>query len=104
MVVGYIDGSVNIFDYNDNKLISKFNPHKSKITIIISDFSNSTINLYTSSDDNSIAWINLSLNSWIYRLKGHKDKINDILLFTHQLQKFLMSCSNDKSLRIWNLN
>ena len=84
-----------------NKIVNSFVFHTFPITKVIQLESNRNY-IVTASQDKLIAVHDIIQNiKGIYILKGHKGCVNDIKELPHLNE--LISCSTDKSLRIWSL-
>ena len=99
-IIGYNDGLIKVWRTEDFEIDKIFTGHSSQINKIIKESDNSFISC---SDDMTICgWSLDSLEADAsYILTGHEDKINDILLINENTT--LISVSDDKTLRIWNL-
>ena len=99
---GNYDGLIGIWNTEEFEVEKIFTGHNAQIRNIIKQNDTTIISC---SDDHLIkAW---ALDSYdadcIYTLEGHEDKINDILIDENFDQNILISVSDDKSIRFWNL-
>ena len=106
LVIGYDNGSLYFLDISNPKNIS---PSKENRTFIhqkgiscISHNSNETL-LVIGSVDKLISVIDIVSNLIVYKLSGHKEKINNVK-FYEENEQFIFSLSDDFSFKIWDTN
>ena len=93
--------TIFVYSFCLNKVVNSFIFHTFPITKVIQLETNRNC-IVTASQDKLIAIHDIIKNiKGIYILKGHKGCVNDIKELPHLNE--LISCSTDKSLRIWSL-
>jgi len=101
-LVGGHDGFLYVVNSTTNSILSKIAAHKGAIYSIKQI--NQTI-FATSSRDKTVKIWDLTTMRVLQKLDlkvgGHKNSVNDILLFNHEL---LVSCSDDSKIIGWKLN
>ena len=109
LIIGYDNGSLYILSNLDENIKKKINPNKENRTFIhqkgISCI-NSNLNesrLVIGSVDKLISVVDIISNLVVYKLSGHKEKINDIAFYKKN-EQFIFSISDDFCFKIWDTN
>ena len=109
LIIGYDNGSLYILSNLDENINKKINPNKENRTFIhqkgISCI-NSNLNesrLVIGSVDKLISVVDIISNLVVYKLSGHKEKINDIAFYKKN-EQFIFSISDDFCFKIWDTN
>lgn len=105
LAVGYLDGSIRIFDLRNQNCLLTFNGHKSSIMCL--NFDHDGLRLVSGSKDTDIVLWDLVAESGLFRLKGHKAMITqtvfmknkNILISWLEILLFFSSSSNFKSIK-----
>ncbi len=93
-----ISGILNVWDFYSGKILNSCHFDKKILFIRMARFS--ILFLVVLADFTMEVWDNSKFNR-ARTLKGHHDVINDAF-FSHD-NKFIFSCSKDRSLIIWDL-
>ena len=110
LIIGYDNGSLYILpnlEQNIGKNI--INPNKENRTFIhqkgISciNSNNNETRLVIGSVDKLISIVDIISNLIVYKLNGHKEKINDIAFYKNN-EQFIFSISDDYCFKIWDTN
>lgn len=110
LIIGYDNGSLYILpnlDENINNKLLKPNKenrtfiHQKGISCINSNMTETRLVL--GSVDKLISVIDIISNLVVYKLNGHKEKINDIA-FYNKNEQFIFSISDDFCFKIWDTN
>ncbi|KAF2835524.1 WD40 repeat-like protein [Patellaria atrata CBS 101060] len=121
--VGYADGSIRVWDSRIATIIVTFNGHKSAVTTL--SFDKSGVRLASGSKDTDIIIWDLVAEIGLFKLRGHKDQVTAVHLVSPPSpvfneeeslkesdsvdlvdsdQCFLLSCSKDSLIKLWNIN
>ena len=106
LVIGYDNGSLYLLDISkpNNIIISKEKRtfiHQKGISCI--NHNNNETRLVIGSVDKLISVVDIVSNLIVYKLSGHKEKINDIKFYDDN-EQFIFSISDDFSFKIWDTN
>lgn len=97
---GYSDGAVRVWDSQSGSLLTTFTGHKSAVSFLRFDQFGTRL-ASGSRDCNIVVW-DLVGEVGLYRFKGHRDQITG-LEFRGADEQFLLSCSKDGLVKIWDL-
>lgn len=120
MAVGYLDGSIRLFDlkkrpamqqqqHDGNQLTQEhqaiseqltFNGHKTAITAL--SFDRNGLRLVSGSKDTDLVVWDLVGECGLFRLKGHKAPITQTLFMSKR--NILISCGKDMLVKFWDLD
>jgi len=98
--VGKVNGSINIFNYNDGKFIRKIEEH----CLIVRSLCYDNINkfLFSASDDLHINVIDVNSDFKVMSpIVGHKENISNMIY--NENKNLLYTCSFDGTIKIWDL-
>ena len=106
LVIGYDNGSLYLLDISkhNNIIVSKEKRtfiHQKGISCI--NHNNNETRLVIGSVDKLISVIDIVSNLIVYKLSGHKEKINNIKFYDDN-EQFIFSISDDFSFKIWDTN
>ena len=108
LIIGYDNGSLylltNLSDNINKKNINKENRtfiHQKGITCINNNINESR--LVIGSVDKLISVVDIISNLIVYKLSGHKEKINEIDFYKNN-EQFILSLSDDFCFKIWDTN
>ena len=108
LIIGYDNGSLylltNLSDNINKKIINKENRtfiHQKGITCINNNINESR--LVIGSVDKLISVVDIISNLIVYKLSGHKEKINEIDFYKNN-EQFILSLSDDFCFKIWDTN
>ena len=109
LVIGYDNGSLYFLDIsksinNHNIKVSKEKRtfiHQKGISCI--NHNNNETRLVIGSVDKLISVIDIVSNLIVYKLSGHKEKINEVKFYDDN-EQFIFSISDDFSFKIWDTN
>ena len=99
VITAGIDKTIRVFDYETDKLRSRYPGHSSQLTSIGIAKSRSVIAL--GDGDSVITVWNLRTNSLLARLEGHQEQIN-ALIVTRNMN--VISASSDRKIGFWSIN
>ena len=105
VAVGYQDGSIGLFNADSGDRVVLLHGHKRAIQSLAWN-SNGTRLASGSLDTDIIIW-DVVEETGLYRLKGHKDRINSLLFLgrpEEEKECFLISASSDRTIKIWDLD
>ncbi|XP_057548900.1 uncharacterized protein LOC130827253 [Amaranthus tricolor] len=100
VAVGYVDGSIRIWDLGKGTCQTTLNGHKGAVTALRYNKTGSM--LASGSKDNDIILWDVVGETGLYRLRGHRDQVTDLLFLDSG--KKLVSSSKDKFVRVWDLD
>ena len=110
LIIGYDNGSLYILPNLEQNIGKKIiNPNKENRTFIhqkgISciNSNNNETRLVIGSVDKLISVVDIISNLIVYKLNGHKEKINDISFYKNN-EQFIFSISDDYCFKIWDTN
>ena len=110
LIIGYDNGSLYILPNLEQNIGKKIiNPNKENRTFIhqkgISciNSNNNETRLVIGSVDKLISIVDIISNLIVYKLNGHKEKINDIAFYKNN-EQFIFSISDDYCFKIWDTN
>ena len=109
LIIGYDNGSLYILSELNNNLGNNIKISKEKRSFIhqkgISciNHNNSETRLVLGSVDKLISVVDIISNLIVYKLSGHKDKINDVRFYKND-EQFILSISDDFCFKIWDTN
>ena len=106
LVIGYDNGSLYILDISNlkNIIISKEKRtfiHQKGISCI--NHNNNETRLIIGSVDKLISVVDIVSNLIVYKLSGHKEKVNNAKFYDDN-EQFIFSISDDFSFKIWDTN
>ncbi|CAD2100082.1 U3 small nucleolar RNA-associated protein 12, putative [Plasmodium vinckei brucechwatti] len=109
LAVGYMNGSIRLFDIFQNKILSTFSGHTSAICKL--KFNKGNYLCSCSKDTNIILW-DIVNDKGMYKLEGHTNAVNDIEFLEIEnidVENFinnnlLVSVSKDGLIKVWDLN
>lgn len=109
LAVGYVDGSIKIWDLTSKSVIINFQGHKSSISIL--KFDKSGTRLCSGSSDSSVILWDLIGEEGLFKLKGHKSQITGMSFLSEDpesksiddLEDYLLTVSKDGLIKIWEL-
>ncbi|SCM11964.1 U3 small nucleolar RNA-associated protein 12, putative [Plasmodium chabaudi adami] len=109
LAVGYMNGSIRLFDIFQNKILSTFSGHTSAICKLKFNKGNY---LCSCSKDTSIILWDIVNDKGMYKLEGHTNAVNDIEFLeieNNDVENFinnnlLVSVSKDGLIKVWDLN
>ncbi|VTZ70101.1 U3 small nucleolar RNA-associated protein 12, putative [Plasmodium chabaudi chabaudi] len=109
LAVGYMNGSIRLFDIFQNKILSTFSGHTSAICKL--KFNKGNYLCSCSKDTNIILW-DIVNDKGMYKLEGHTNAVNDIEFLeieNNDVENFinnnlLVSVSKDGLIKVWDLN
>ncbi|CXI90500.1 U3 small nucleolar RNA-associated protein 12, putative [Plasmodium berghei] len=109
LAVGYMNGSIRLFDIFQNKILSTFSGHTSAICKL--KFNKGNYLCSCSKDTNIILW-DIVNDKGMYKLEGHTNAVNDIEFLeieNSDVDNFinnnlLVSASKDGLIKLWDLN
>ncbi|CRH01446.1 U3 snoRNA-associated small subunit rRNA processing protein, putative [Plasmodium relictum] len=110
LAVGYINGSIRLFDIEKNKILSTFHGHTSSICKLKFN-KNGNFLCSCSKDTNIILWDVIN-DKGVFKLEGHTNAVTDIEFLkikNDYLDDFisnnlLISVSKDCLIKVWELN
>lgn len=110
LAVGYLDGSLRLFDLNQPKLLDisnqtigsalTLNGHKTAVTSI--KFDSEGVRLVSGSKDTDIVLWDLVDECGLFRLKGHKSPISNAIFMTKH--NIIISSGKDMLVKFWDLD
>ncbi|KAG6813504.1 hypothetical protein H0H92_010529 [Tricholoma furcatifolium] len=109
--VGYADGSIRIWNSNNNSVVSTFNGHKKSITALC--FDEQGTRLASGSQDTDLIMWDVVAEAGLFRLRGHRDQITSIQFLTPadlpststaSATGLLLTSSKDTFLKLWDLS
>ena len=109
LIIGYDNGSLYILSELNNNLGNNIKISKEKRSFIhqkgISciNHNNSETRLVLGSVDKLISVVDIISNLIVYKLSGHKEKINDVRFYKND-EQFILSISDDFCFKIWDTN
>ena len=109
LIIGYDNGSLYILSELNNNLGNNMKISKEKRSFIhqkgISciNHNNSETRLVLGSVDKLISVVDIISNLIVYKLSGHKEKINDVRFYKND-EQFILSISDDFCFKIWDTN
>ena len=109
LIIGYDNGSLYILSELNNNLGNNIKISKEKRSFIhqkgISciNHNNSETRLVLGSVDKLISVVDIISNLIVYKLSGHKEKINDVRFYEND-EQFILSISDDFCFKIWDTN
>ena len=109
LIIGYDNGSLYIHSELNNNLGNNIKISKEKRSFIhqkgISciNHNNSETRLVLGSVDKLISVVDIISNLIVYKLSGHKEKINDVRFYKND-EQFILSISDDFCFKIWDTN
>ena len=106
LIIGYDNGSLYLLDISNLKNISiskekRTFVHQKGISCI--NHNNNETRLVIGSIDKLISVIDIVSNLIVYKLSGHKEKINNVKFYDEN-EQFIFSISDDFSFKIWDTN
>eukprot|EP00930_Biecheleria_cincta_P036250 TRINITY_DN24873_c0_g1_i1.p1 TRINITY_DN24873_c0_g1~~TRINITY_DN24873_c0_g1_i1.p1 ORF type:complete len:965 (+),score=198.32 TRINITY_DN24873_c0_g1_i1:81-2975(+) len=104
VAVGYVDGSVRLWDYQAGSLMQTLQGHRSAVSCFCFDRAGHM--LASGSQDTDIVLWDLVAESGVARLRGHVDQVTAVLFWepsTKASETRLISSSKDRLVRIWSL-
>lgn len=102
LAVGYIDGSIQIWDLNTKKICFTLEGHLGPVTAL-SFHPHQANRIVSGGHDKTIRIWDVQSRKPIIALRGHSDIIN-FLQYDLLQQDCLFSGGDDKSVRLWNVN
>ncbi|CRG94675.1 U3 snoRNA-associated small subunit rRNA processing, putative [Plasmodium gallinaceum] len=110
LAVGYINGSIRLFDIEKNKILSTFHGHTSSICKL--KFNKNGNYLCSCSKDTNIILWDVTNDKGVFKLEGHNNVVTDIEFIkikSDYLNDFisnnlLISVSKDCLIKVWELN
>lgn len=100
LAVGYLDGSIRLFDLKTANCVLTFNGHKSSISCL--NFDQDGVRLVSGGKDTDIVLWDLVAESGLFRLKGHKGMITQTIFMKNK--NILVTCSKDQLVKFWDLD
>ena len=109
LAVGYVDGSIKIWDLTSKSVLINFLGHKSAISLL--KFDRSGTRLCSGSSDSSIILWDLIGEEGLFKLKGHKSQITGMTFLSinseskdiDDLEDYLLTVSKDGLIKLWEL-
>ncbi|XP_022656583.1 WD repeat-containing protein 3-like isoform X2 [Varroa destructor] len=99
LAVGYADGTVKVFSFEDGSLRVALQGHRAGVTCMTLDPSGSK--LVTGAKDGVIIVWDIVNESGLYRLRGHKGPITQVSFLSESV---LVSSSKDSFIKFWDLD
>eukprot|EP00931_Biecheleriopsis_adriatica_P087475 TRINITY_DN61939_c0_g1_i1.p1 TRINITY_DN61939_c0_g1~~TRINITY_DN61939_c0_g1_i1.p1 ORF type:complete len:968 (+),score=220.22 TRINITY_DN61939_c0_g1_i1:119-3022(+) len=101
--VGYVDGSVRLWNFQEGSLLQTLQGHRSAVSCLA--FDKAGHSLASGSNDTDIVIWDLVAESGVARLKGHVDQVTAVLFWEASAASSarLISSSKDRLIRIWSL-
>ncbi|KAG6918919.1 hypothetical protein DXG01_010574 [Tephrocybe rancida] len=109
--VGYIDGSIRLWNSGSKTVVSTFNGHKKSITALA--FDEQGTRLASGSQDTELIIWDIVAEAGLFRLRGHRDQITAIHFITladlpststTSASGLLLTSSKDTFLKLWDLS
>lgn len=100
LAVGYMDGSVRVFELRAGECTVAFHGHRSAVTALAYDHDGLRI-VSGAKDTDVIVWDVVS-EAGLFRLKGHKGEITKVLFFKGK--NILITSSKDTFIKFWDLD
>ncbi|KAG6837545.1 hypothetical protein H0H93_007726 [Arthromyces matolae] len=109
--VGYADGSIRLWNSNNNTVIATFNGHKKSVTALA--FDNDGTRLASGSQDTDLILWDVVAEAGLFRLRGHRDQITAIHFLTPaklpstsatSASSLLLTSSKDTFMKLWDLS
>lgn len=101
LAVGFIDGSIEIFNLKTRLSVSKFSIHKSAVSVL--KYDSIGMKLASGGNDTDVAILDIVSQQGIRRLIGHSKGITDVV-FYEKHDEFLISSSKDMLIKFWNID
>lgn len=104
VAVGYQDGSIALFNVDNGERQVLLHGHKRAIQTL--SWNAAGTRLASGSLDTDIIIWDAVEESGLYRLKGHKEKVNALIFLSRpgsEKESFLISASSDRTIKIWEL-
>ncbi|XP_059175700.1 WD repeat-containing protein 3-like [Physella acuta] len=99
MAVGYMDGTIKIFNLDTCQCEVTFQGHKASVTSMTYDYSG--MKLASGSKDTDVIVWDVVSESGLYRLKGHKMEITQVSFLKNR--EILVTSSKDTFIKFWDL-
>ncbi|GFR42436.1 hypothetical protein Agub_g3341 [Astrephomene gubernaculifera] len=110
IAAGYSDGTVRLWDYESGECTVTFKGHKSGVSCLRyqgtaagagGGSAGGALLASGGRDTDVIVW-DVAGETGLYRLRGHKDQVTDVVFLPGQSK--LVSASKDGSVRVWDLD
>lgn len=101
LAVGFVDGTIEIFNLNTKDTISSFAIHKSAVSVL--KYDSVGMKLASGGNDTDVAISDVVSQQGTHRLIGHTKSITDVI-FYEKYDEFLISSSKDMQVKFWNIN
>ncbi|KAJ6236485.1 coatomer subunit alpha [Anaeramoeba flamelloides] len=98
IIVGLINGSIQILNYESNKLVNEYSAHKGAVRGL--DLHAHKPFIVSGGDDQIVLIYSFEKEEIISRLKGHTDYIRCVQF--HKKYSWVLSCGDDFRIRLWD--
>lgn len=99
MAVGYVDGTINVYEMTNNDVVCVFAGHKSAITCL--QYDDQGLRLVSGSKDTDVILWDVVSETGLARFSGHKGAITSVLFINGK--NCIISSSKDTFVKFWDI-